>query len=118
MRELAMADDRRDKAGAKPHVVIAGDSAGDDERIDADAVIIALPAGPASDMLHDARHAGPAVSALAEVPHSSVATVTLAYRAGAFPGGLSGRGYCAYRVPAVEGKAFRTWLNDKEDRTS
>ncbi|MFI9808941.1 protoporphyrinogen oxidase [Streptomyces sp. NPDC052301] len=82
-------------------------TAGDPEYIDADAVIVAVPAGPASRLLGQVPGTSPAVSALAEVPYASVATVTLAYPRSAFPGGLSGRGYAAYRVPAVEGKAVK-----------
>lgn len=81
--------------------------AADPERIDADAVIVAVPAGPASDLLSGVFGAASAVSALGEVPYSSVAMVTLAYPRAAFPGGLSGRGYAGYRVPAVEGKTVK-----------
>ncbi|TNY36155.1 protoporphyrinogen oxidase [Thermomonospora catenispora] len=81
--------------------------ASDPELLDADAVIIAVPAGPAGALLSGVPGASRAVSALAEVPYASLATVTLAYPRGAFPGGLSGRGYCGYRVPAVEGKAVK-----------
>ncbi|MFH0246482.1 protoporphyrinogen oxidase [Streptomyces sp. HK10] len=79
----------------------------DPEYIDADAVVVAVPAGPAGDLLARIPGTAPAVSAFAEVPYSSVAMVTLAYPRAAFPGGLSGRGYAAYRVPAVEGKAVK-----------
>jgi oxygen-dependent protoporphyrinogen oxidase len=79
----------------------------DPEYIDADAVVVAVPAGPASSLLAGVPGTASAVSALAEVPYSSVAMVTLAYPRAAFPGGLSGRGYAAYRVPAVEGKAVK-----------
>ncbi len=77
------------------------------EYIEADAVIVAVPAGPTSRLLAGVPGTGSAVSALAEVPYASVATVTLAYPRAAFPGGLSGRGYAAYRVPAVEGKLVK-----------
>ncbi|MGW7439708.1 protoporphyrinogen oxidase [Streptomyces sp. NPDC054849] len=79
----------------------------DPEYIEADAVIVAVPAGPASRLLAGVPGTGSAVSALAEVPYASVATITLAYPRAAFPGGLSGRGYAAYRVPAVEGKLVK-----------
>ncbi|MEV1026420.1 protoporphyrinogen oxidase [Streptomyces sp. NPDC050264] len=77
------------------------------EEIDADAVVVAVPAGPAARLLDGVAGTGSAVSALTDVPYSSVAMVTLAYPRTAFPGGLSGRGYAAYRVPAVEGKAVK-----------
>jgi oxygen-dependent protoporphyrinogen oxidase len=78
-----------------------------DEHLDADAIIMAVPAGPAGSLLAGVPGAGAAASALAEVPYSSVAVVTLAYPRAAFPGGLSGRAYAGYRVPAVEGKAVK-----------
>ncbi|ALV30864.1 protoporphyrinogen oxidase [Streptomyces sp. CdTB01] len=77
------------------------------EHIAADAVIIAVPAGPAGRLLAQVPGAGRAVSAFAEVPYAGVAVVTLAYPRAAFPGGLQGRGYAAYRVPAPEGKAVK-----------
>ncbi|MFJ8194848.1 protoporphyrinogen oxidase [Streptomyces sp. NPDC096094] len=86
--------------------VTVGSSTGA-EHLDADAVVIAVPAGPAGALLGSVPGMSPAVSAFAEVPYSSVAMVTLAYPHAAFPGGLSGRGYAAYRVPAVEGKAVK-----------
>ncbi|MEU0289655.1 protoporphyrinogen oxidase [Streptomyces sp. NPDC006147] len=82
-------------------------AAGAVEHIDADAVVVAVPAGPAGRLLAGVPGAAPAVSAFAQVPYSSVGVVTLAYPRAAFPGGLSGRGYAAYRVPAVEGKAVK-----------
>jgi oxygen-dependent protoporphyrinogen oxidase len=82
-------------------------SATDSEVIDADAVIIATPAGPAGSLLAGIPGTSFAASALSEVPYSSVAMVTLAYPRTAFPGGLSGRGYAGYRVPAEEGKAVK-----------
>ncbi|MGW2706602.1 protoporphyrinogen oxidase [Streptomyces sp. NPDC001340] len=82
-------------------------SGADAEVVEADAVIIATPAGPTSSLLSGVPGTASAVSALSEVPYSSVAMVTLAYPKTAFPGGLSGRGYAAYRVPAEEGKAVK-----------
>ncbi|MER5950794.1 protoporphyrinogen oxidase [Streptomyces sp. NPDC001904] len=77
------------------------------EELAADAVVMAAPATAAARLLADVPHASAAASALAEVPYSSVTTVTLAYPRTAFPGGLTGRGYSAYRVPAVEGRAVK-----------
>ncbi|MGW0121056.1 protoporphyrinogen oxidase [Streptomyces sp. NPDC003327] len=83
-------------------------SAGAPELIEADAVVIATPAGPTSGLLAGVPGTGAAVAALDEVRYASVAVVTLAYPKAAFPGGgLSGRGYAAYRVPAVEGKLVK-----------
>jgi len=71
------------------------------EYIDADAVILALPARPASRLLAGV---APAASAgLAEIPYASMAIVTLAYPRGAFPG-ERGSGYL---VPAVDGHAVK-----------
>ncbi|MEU9713189.1 protoporphyrinogen oxidase [Streptomyces sp. NPDC059164] len=82
--------------------------AGAPELIEADAVVIATPAGPAGSLLAGVPTAGGAVEALSEMRYASVAVVTLAYPKAAFPGGgLSGRGYSAYRVPAVEGKLVK-----------
>ncbi|MFJ5281371.1 protoporphyrinogen oxidase [Streptomyces parvulus] len=83
------------------------DGAGGVEHLDADAVVVAVPAGPAARLLADVAGMSPAVSAFTEVPYSSVAMVTLAYPRAAFPAALSERGYAAYRVPAVEGRAVK-----------
>ncbi|MFJ5265761.1 protoporphyrinogen oxidase [Streptomyces sp. NPDC088387] len=79
----------------------------DGERIDADAVVVAVPAAPAAALLRQVPGTGAAVAAFTDVPYSGVAMVTLAYPRTAFPGGLTGRGYAAYRVPAVEGRAVK-----------
>jgi oxygen-dependent protoporphyrinogen oxidase len=71
------------------------------EYIDADAVILAVPALPASRLLSGV---APAASAgLGEIPYASMAIVTLAYPRGAFPG-ERGSGYL---VPAVDGHAVK-----------
>jgi oxygen-dependent protoporphyrinogen oxidase len=75
------------------------------ERIDADAVVLAVPAGPASRLL--AGLGGPAAgaaAALAEISYASMAIVTLAYPASAFPQPISGSGYL---VPAVDGRPVK-----------
>ncbi|MFC9470341.1 protoporphyrinogen oxidase [Streptomyces coelicoflavus] len=77
------------------------------EHIDADAVVVATPAGPSARLLAGVPGTSAAVSAFEEVPYSSVAMVTLAYPRAAFPGGLRDRGYAGYRVPAVEGRAVK-----------
>ena len=67
------------------------------ETIDADGVVLALPAAPAARLLAEAV---PAASAdLSAVDHASVALVTLAFRAGDVPA-PAGSGFL---VPAVEG---------------
>ena len=74
------------------------------EWLDADAVIIAVPGRPASRLLAAVPGAGAAASALGEVEYASMAIVTLAYRAGAFPARPEGSGYL---VPAVDGHAVK-----------
>jgi protoporphyrinogen/coproporphyrinogen III oxidase len=74
------------------------------EWIDADAVILALPARPASRLLTDVAGAAVAAEALGEVGYASMAIVTLAYRPGAFPARPEGSGYL---VPAVDGRPVK-----------
>lgn len=74
------------------------------EKIDADAVIIALPARPASRLFSDVTGARAAAAALAEIEYASMAIVTLAYPASAFPGPLTGSGFL---IPAVDGHAVK-----------
>jgi protoporphyrinogen/coproporphyrinogen III oxidase len=72
--------------------------------LDADAVILAIPARPASRLLAAVADAAAAASALGEIEYASMAIVTLAYRAGAFPARPDGSGYL---VPAVDGRAVK-----------
>jgi protoporphyrinogen/coproporphyrinogen III oxidase len=72
------------------------------ELLEADAVIIAVPAVPASRLL--AGVAGQAAAALAEIKYASVAIVTLAYPAAAFGAALTGSGFL---VPAVDLRAVK-----------
>jgi protoporphyrinogen/coproporphyrinogen III oxidase len=76
------------------------------ERLDADAVILAVPARPASRLLSGLAGAGPASASagLGEFSYASMAIVTLAYRAAAFPGPPEGSGYL---VPAVDGHVVK-----------
>jgi oxygen-dependent protoporphyrinogen oxidase len=74
------------------------------EWLDADAVIIAVPGRPASRLLAPVAGAAAAASALGEVEYASMAIVTLAYRAGAFPARPEGSGYL---VPAVDGRPVK-----------
>ena len=74
------------------------------ERIDADAVILALPARPASRLVQPVAGAGAAAAALAEIEYASMAIVTLAYPAAAFPAPVTGSGYL---VPAVDGRPVK-----------
>jgi oxygen-dependent protoporphyrinogen oxidase len=75
--------------------------AADPEYLDADAVILACPAAPASRLL--ATVAPGAARPLAEIPYASMAIITVAYPAGAFPETARS----GYLVPAVDGKAVK-----------
>ena len=70
--------------------------------LDADAVILALPAKPASRLIASTDAA--TAAALAEIEYASMAIVTLAYPASAFPEPLTGSGYL---VPAVDDRAVK-----------
>jgi oxygen-dependent protoporphyrinogen oxidase len=66
----------------------------------ADAVVLACPARPAGRLLAGVPGAGAAADVLAGIEYASMAIVTLAYPAAAFPAPLEGSGYL---VPAVDG---------------
>jgi protoporphyrinogen/coproporphyrinogen III oxidase len=72
----------------------------DEEYLTADAVILAVPASPAARLLGGVPGASAAATALREIRYASMAIVTLAYRAAAFPRPLAGSGYL---VPAADG---------------
>jgi oxygen-dependent protoporphyrinogen oxidase len=71
------------------------------EYLDADAVILACPAGPAARLL--AAVAPGAARPLGQIPYASMAIITLAYPAEAFPETERS----GYLVPAVDGKAVK-----------
>jgi oxygen-dependent protoporphyrinogen oxidase len=78
------------------------------ERIDADAVIVAIPARPAGRLLAAVPGASAAVTALGDIGYASMAIVTLAYPRSAFPApGLAALGWSGYLVPAVDGRAVK-----------
>jgi protoporphyrinogen/coproporphyrinogen III oxidase len=68
--------------------------------LDADAVILALPARPASRLLGGVPAAAAAAAAFGEINYASMAIVTLAYPSTAFPRLPDSSGYL---VPAVDG---------------
>jgi protoporphyrinogen/coproporphyrinogen III oxidase len=76
-------------------------SAADPEYLQADAVIVAVPAAPASRLLSGTIPA--ASSALSEIPYASMAIITLAFRAEDFPA----QARSGYLVPAVDGRAVK-----------
>ena len=83
-------------------------SAAAPERIDADAVILAIPGRPAGRLLADVPGASAAVTAFGEISYASMAIVTLAWPRSAFPGpGLAAPGWSGYLVPAVDGRAVK-----------
>ncbi|MYY11055.1 protoporphyrinogen oxidase [Streptomyces sp. SID4919] len=82
-------------------------SSADPEYIDADAVIVAVPAGPAGKLLAGTPGAAAAVTGLAEIPYTSRTVITLAYPRGSLPAAIAAQGCCGYRVPAVDGKLVK-----------
>ena len=60
-------------------------SAHDEEYLTADAVVLAVPAGPTARLLGGVPGASAAVTGLREIRYASMAIVTLAYPAAAFP---------------------------------
>jgi len=72
------------------------------ESVEADAVIIAVPAIPAGRLL--AGVSGSAAAALGEIRYASMAVVTLAFPVAAFPAAVTGSGFL---VPAVDGRAVK-----------
>jgi protoporphyrinogen/coproporphyrinogen III oxidase len=74
------------------------------EALAADAVIIAIPARSASRLLGQVAGGHAAATALAEIKYASMAIVTLAYPASAFPRPPSGSGFL---VPAVDGRTIK-----------
>ena len=79
-------------------------SAADPAEILADAVVLALPARPASRLLSGVPGASAAAAALAAIEYASMAIVTLAYPRSRFPVTRERSGYL---VPAVEGRAVK-----------
>jgi oxygen-dependent protoporphyrinogen oxidase len=77
-------------------------------QVDADAVILAVPARPAGRLLAGVPGASAAVTAFGQIRYASMAIVTLAYPRSAFPApGLAGLGLSGYLVPAVDGRAVK-----------
>ena len=113
---LARASGAQVRAGAMARELARADggwrltvgSAAAAERVDADAVILAVPARPAGRLLADVPGASAAVAAFAEISYASMAIVTLAYLRSAFPGpGLAALGLSGYLVPAIDGRTVK-----------
>lgn len=82
-------------------------SSADPEYIDADAVIVAVPAGPMRQAAGRDPGGAAAVAGLAEIPYTSRTVITLAYPRGSLPAAIAAQGCCGYRVPAVDGKLVK-----------
>jgi len=81
-------------------------SAADPEYLDADAVIVAVPAAPAARLLRDAAPA--AAAQLAGIPSASMAIITLAFPAAVlFQGQGPAQQRSGYLVPAVDGRVVK-----------
>ena len=94
--------------GAGPGWRLTIGSAAAQELIEADAVILAVPARPAGRLLAGVPGASAAVAAFGEIGYASMAIVTLAYPRPAFPGaGLAALGWSGYLVPTVDGRAVK-----------
>jgi protoporphyrinogen/coproporphyrinogen III oxidase len=105
VRTTAMA---RELAPAGSGWRITVGSAAAPEHVDADAVILAIPARPAGRLLAGVPGVSAAVTAFGEISYASMAIVTLAYPRSAFPGsGLAALGWSGYLVPAVDGRAVK-----------
>jgi protoporphyrinogen/coproporphyrinogen III oxidase len=74
------------------------------ETVTADAIIVAIPARPASRLLAQVSGGQAAAAALGEIKYASMAIVTLAYPDAAFPEQPGGSGFL---VPAVDGRAVK-----------
>jgi protoporphyrinogen/coproporphyrinogen III oxidase len=74
------------------------------EALDADAVILAVPARPVSRLLRQVTGGDAAATALAEIKYASMAIVTLAFPESAFEQPPAGSGFL---VPAVDGRTLK-----------
>ncbi len=108
IRTSAMARELSARPGPRPGWRLTVGSAAAAEQVEADAVILAVPARPAGRLLGGVPGAAAAVTAFAEISYASMAIVTLAYPRAAFPGpGLAALGLSGYLVPAVDGRAVK-----------
>jgi len=74
------------------------------QALTADAVVLAIPARPASRLLERVGGGAGAAAALAQIKYASMAIVTLAYPDPAFPQSPSGSGFL---VPAIDERAVK-----------
>ncbi|KPI04568.1 protoporphyrinogen oxidase [Actinobacteria bacterium OV450] len=77
----------------------------DTEVIDADAVVLAVPAGPAARLLDGLAPA--AATELRTVEYASMALVTMAFRRSGLPAAISDGGASGFLVPPVDGRTIK-----------
>ncbi|MEU6121123.1 protoporphyrinogen oxidase [Streptomyces sp. NPDC047123] len=85
---------------------VSVDGADGPEHLEADAVILAVPAAPAGRLLGRLPGTAGATTALAEIPYAGSVIITLAFPRRALEG-LRALGFSGYRVPAVDGRALK-----------
>ncbi|MER5483186.1 protoporphyrinogen oxidase [Streptomyces sp. NPDC002812] len=84
---------------------VVADGAGGAETIEADAVVLAVQAGPAARLLD--RIAPSAASELRGVEYASMALVTMALRRSDLPAGIADGGASGFLVPPVDGRTIK-----------
>ncbi|MET9882822.1 protoporphyrinogen oxidase [Streptomyces sp. NPDC006430] len=77
----------------------------DTEVIEADAVVLAVPAGPAARLLDGLAPA--AAEELRAVDYASMALVTMAFRRSELPAAITGGGASGFLVPPVDGRTIK-----------
>uniref|UniRef100_A0AAU2JX60 Coproporphyrinogen III oxidase n=1 Tax=Streptomyces sp. NBC_00049 TaxID=2903617 RepID=A0AAU2JX60_9ACTN len=77
----------------------------DDEVIDADGVVLAVPAGPAARLLDALAPA--AAAELRGVEYASMALITMAFRRSDLPTAITGGGASGFLVPPVDGRTIK-----------
>ncbi|MFJ3973950.1 protoporphyrinogen oxidase [Streptomyces sp. NPDC090021] len=75
------------------------------ETVEADGVVLAVPAGPAARLL--ATLAPAAAAELDQVEYASMALVTMAFRRGDLPAAVSGGDASGFLVPPVDGRTIK-----------
>ncbi|MGW1637146.1 protoporphyrinogen oxidase [Streptomyces lavendulae] len=76
-----------------------------DEVLDADGVVLAVPAGPAAALLGELAPA--AAAELREVEYASMALVTMAFRRSELPAAITGGDASGFLVPPVDGRTIK-----------
>ncbi|MFD5142016.1 protoporphyrinogen oxidase [Streptomyces sp. NPDC058401] len=84
---------------------VVADAPGGAEAIEADAVVLAVQAGPAARLLD--RIAPSAATELREVEYASMALVTMALRRCDLPAGIADGGASGFLVPPVDGRTIK-----------